>query len=250
MTGFSRHDGGMQSRARASAVVALILAASALVACSSTPEPSPEPSIPPGITAPPPTTPATTAPEVESSLPAEIAGVDTSAWQQIGVPSGAATFRIPADWSVSEAEGGLDVLRADGQRQLLYRENPDTGDGRCVNAEGVAVAWRTAILDRQDVELAGAPGMAFGAAALQLGDQWIVSVGLRPAADAQSPRCPIVNAFDSPAGTIGFGSEVIVQGAGEAAPWQVASLADGEAYLGGEEFPIIRAILMSLELQS
>lgn len=237
----------MQSRPRASAAVALILAASALVACSSAPEP--EPSIPPGITAPPPTAPATPTPEVESSLPAEIAGVDTSGWQQIAVPSDSATFRIPADWSVTEQEGGLDVLRADGQRQLLYRENPDTGEGRCLNADGVPVAWRTANLDRQDVELTGASGIAFGAAALQLGDQWIVSVGLRPAEAAQSPRCPIVNAFDAGGTTIGFGSEVIVDGAGEAAPWQVASLADGEAYVGDAEFQTIRAIVMSLELR-
>ncbi|GEK81133.1 hypothetical protein [Agrococcus baldri] len=240
----------MQSRARASAAVALILAASALVACSTTPEPSPEPSIPPGITAPPPTTPAEPTPEVESSLPAEIAGVDTSDWQQIAVPSGNATFRIPADWSVSETDGGLDVLRADGQRQLLYRESPDTGEGRCLNAEGTAVAWRTANLDRQDVELTGASGIAFGAAAVQLGEQWVVSVGLRPAADAQSPACPIINAFDSDAGTIGFGSEVVVDGAGEASAWQVGSLADGQAYVGEDEFQTIRAILMSLELQA
>lgn len=244
----SGHDGWMQSRARArtSAAVALILSASALVACSTSPEPSPEPSVPPGITAPPPTTPP--APEVESELPAEIAGVDTSDWQQIGVPSGSATFRIPADWSVSETDGGLDVLRGDGERQLLYREDPDTGDGRCLDAAGNSVGWRTSILDRQDVTLTGASGIAFGAAAVQLGEQWVVSVGLRPAADAQSPRCPIINAFETGAGTIGFGSEVVVDGAGEAAAWQVASLGDGEAYLGDAEFQTIRAILMSLEL--
>lgn len=233
---------------RGAAPVALLLAAAVLAGCSSAPEPSPGPSIPPGITAPPPTPPSTPTQEVESSLPAEIAGVDTSEWQQIPVPSGSATFRIPADWSVREAEGGLDVLRADGERQLLYREAPDTGDGRCLNAAGEAVAWRTAILDRQDLQLEGAPGIAFGAAAVQLGEQWVVSVGLRPAADAQSPSCPIVNAFDSPAGTIGFGSEVVVDGAGEAAAWQVASLADGQAYLADEEFATIRAVLMSLEL--
>lgn len=240
----------MQSRARARALTAaaLTLVAAVLVACSSSPDPTPEPSLPPGITAPPPTAPAQPTPDVASSLPAEIAGVDTSGWQQIAAPSGTATFRIPADWSVRETDGGLDLLRPDGQRQLLYREAPDTGEGRCLNAAGLPVAWRTAILDRQDLEIAGADGVAFGAAALQLGDQWIVSVGLRPAADAQSPRCPIVNAFDSSAGTIGFGSEVIVDGAGEAAPWQVASLGDGEAYLSDPEFAMIRAILMSLEL--
>lgn len=239
----------MTLRARLLAPITLIVAATALVGCSSTPDPTPEPAIPPGITAPPPTTPATPTPEIASELPAEIAGVDTSGWQQIGVPSGTATFRIPAEWSIREVDGGgVDLLRADGQRQLLYREGPDTGDGRCLNADGVAVAWRTSILDRQDVELTGASGIAFGAAALQLGDQWIVSVGLRPAADAQSPRCPIINAFESSAGTIGFGSEVIVDGAGEAAAWQVASLGAGEAYLSDPEFATIRAILMSLEL--
>lgn len=238
----------MKSLARGVAPLTLLLAATLLVGCSSSPEPSPEPSIPPGITAPPPTAPP--APEVESSLPAEIAGVDTSDWQQVAVPGDGATFRIPADWSVREAEGGLDVLRADGQRQLVYRESPDTGEGRCLNAEGVPVAWRTAILDRQDVDLAGASGIAFGAAALQLGDQWVVSVGLRPTADAQSPRCPIVNAFDSEAGSIAFGSEVTVAGAGEAAPWQVASLDAARAYVGDDdEFKTIRAILMSLELR-
>lgn len=238
----------MQSRARARAVVAVILAASALVACSSTPDLTTGPSVPPGITAPPPTTPASPTPEVSSELPAEIAGVDTTDWQQIAVPSGAATFRIPADWSTTETDGGLDLLRPDGQRQLLYRENPDTGEGRCLDASGTAVAWRTSNLDRQDV--AQLPGTAFGAAALQLGEQWIVSVGLRPTADAQSPRCPIVNAFETGGTTIGFGSEVLVDGGGEAAPWQVASVADGEAYLSDPEYATIRAILMSLELQS
>lgn len=238
----------MTLRARLLAPITVIVAAAALVGCSSTPEPTTGPSIPPGITAPPPTAPATPEVEIPSELPAEIAGVDTSEWQQIGVPSGTATFRIPADWSVREAEGGVDLLRADGERQLIYREAPDTGNGSCVNAEGTPVAWRTAILDRQDVELAGAPGTAFGAAGLLLGDQWIVSVGLRPAADAQSPRCPIVNAFDSTAGTISFGSETVVTGAGEAAAWQVASLEAGQAYLSDPEFANIRAILMSLEL--
>lgn len=238
----------MQVRARGRAFVALALAALTLAACSAEPSPSPGPSIPPGITAPPPTTPAEPTPEVASELPAEIAGVDTSGWQQIAVPSGAATFRIPADWTTAETDGGLDIRRPDGQRQLLYRENPDTGEGRCLDAGGTAVAWRTAIFDRQDLPQ-GPSGIAFGAAAVQLGDQWVVSVGLRPAADAQSPRCPIINAFDSAAGTIGFGSEVLVDGGGEAAPWQVGSVGDGEAYLDTDEYRSIRAILMSLELQ-
>ncbi|WP_405218479.1 hypothetical protein [Agrococcus sp. Ld7] len=239
----------MTLRARLLTPITVVVAAAALLGCSSTPEPTTGPSIPPGITAPPPTAPATPEAEIPSELPAEIAGVDTTDWQQIGVPSGSATFRIPADWTVREVDGGLDLLRADGQRQLVYREAPDTGDGRCVNADGVPVAWRTAILDSsQDVELAGAPNVAFGAAALQLGEQWIVSVGLRPAGAAQSPSCPIINAFDSAAGTIGFGSEVIVNGAGEASPWQVASLDDGRSYTGDDEYLNIRAILMSLEL--
>lgn len=241
----------MKPLARRAAPLSLLLAAVVLVGCTGTPDPDGESTIPPGITAPPPTVPAEPTPEVDSSLPAEIAGVDTSEWQQIPVPSGSATFRIPADWTVREADtAGLDLLRADGQRQLLYRESPDTGEGRCLNAAGEPVAWRTAILDRQDVELAGADGVAFGAAAVELGGQWIVSVGLRPAGDAQSPSCPIINAFDSGAGTIGFGSEVIVDGGGEAAPWQVESLSAGQEYLGDEEFATIRAILMSLELQS
>ena len=238
----------MQSRVRARALVAVILSATVLAGCSGAPEPSPQPSIPPGITAPPPTTPASPPPSVASSLPAEIAGVDTSGWQQIAVPSGTATFRIPPEWSVSEVEGGLDLLRGDGQRQLLYREGPDTGDGRCLDASGTAVAWRTAVLDRVDVALTGASGVAFGAAAVQLGEQWVVSVGLRPAPEAQSPSCPIVNAFEAAGSVIGFGSEVVVDGAGEASAWQVASLADAEAYLADPEYQTIRAILMSLEL--
>ncbi|SDS21178.1 hypothetical protein [Agrococcus carbonis] len=243
----------MKPHARAAAPVALLVAAVLLAGCSgATPDPSTDPSIPPGITAPPPTQPATPtpeAPEVESSLPAEIAGVDTSDWQQIPTPSGAATFRIPADWTTREADGGLDLLRADGQRQLLYRESPDTGDGACRDASGAAVGWRTSLLERSDVSLEGASGIAFGAAAVQLGQQWVMSVGLRPAPDAQTPRCPIVNAFDSAAGTIAFGSEVVVQGAGDASAWQVASFGDAEAYLGDPEYRTIRAILMSLELQ-
>lgn len=240
--------GGMTSLPRGIAPVAVLLATAVLVGCSSTtPEPTPEPSIPPGITAPPPTAPPTPTAEVETALPAEIAGVDTSDWQQIAVPSGSATFRIPSDWSVSETEGGLDLLRADGQRQLGYRESPDTGDGRCVDGAGTAVGWRTEVLDRVDVEqLPG--GVAFGAAGLQLGDQWVVSVGLRPAAEAQTPRCPIVNAFDTGAGSISFGSEVVVTGSGPGAPWAVPSLGDGEAYLADAEYQTIRAILMSLEL--
>lgn len=239
----------MTLRARLLAPITVIVAAAALVGCSATPEPTTGPSIPPGITAPPPTTPAAPETEITSELPAEIAGVDTTDWQQTGVPSGSATFRIPADWTVREVDGGLDLLRADGQRQLVYREAPDTGDGRCLNAAGEPVAWRTAILDSaEDVELSEVPGIAFGAAAVQLGEQWVVSVGLRPAADAQSPSCPIINAFNATTGTIGFGSEVIVDGAGEASPWQVASLDAGRAYTDADEYRIIRAILMSLEL--
>jgi hypothetical protein len=238
----------MRSSARALAPIALVAAVSALVACSATPAPDPQPTIPPGITAPPPTMPATEAPQIESALPAEIAGVDTSTWQQVPVPSGAATFRIPADWSVAEAEGGLDVLRANGERQLGYAEGVSAGDGSCVDGSGTPVAWRTAVLDRQDVSLDGVAGIAFGAAALQLGEQWVVSVGLRPAADAQTPRCPIENVIVTPAGPISFGSEVVVTGSGPGAPWQVESVAAAEQYLGSEEYATIRAILMSLEL--
>lgn len=239
----------MTSPTRLLAPIALAIAASVLVGCSgSTPAPDPQPSIPPGITAPPPTTPATPTPEVESSLPAEIAGVDTSSWQQIPVPSGAATFRIPEGWSVSEASGGLDVLRADGQRQLGYAEGVAAGDGTCVDGAGTPVGWRTAVLDRQDVSIDGTAGIAFGAAALQLGEQWVVSVGLRPAADAQTPRCPIVNVIETPAGLISFGSEVNATGSGAGAPWAVASVAAAQEYLGTEEYATIRAILMSLEL--
>lgn len=235
--------------ARLLAPIALAIAASALVACSGgTPAPDPQPSIPPGITAPPPTAPATPTPTVESSLPAEIAGVDTSDWQQIPVPSGAATFRIPQGWTVSEAAGGLDVVREDGERQLGYAEDVTAGDGSCVDGAGAPVAWRTAVLDRQDVALEGTTGTAFGAAALQLGDQWIVSVGLRPAADAQTPRCPIENIITTPNGAISFGSEVNVTGTGPGAPWAVASVAAAQEYLGTPEYATIRAILMSLEL--
>jgi hypothetical protein len=240
----------MTSSARLLAPVALAIAASVLVGCSAAPAPDPQPTIPPGITAPPPTMPATPSPTVASSLPAEIAGVDTTGWQQIPAPSGAATFRIPADWTVAEAAGGLDILRADGERQLGYVEDVPAGDDRCVDGSGAAVGWRTAVLDRQDVTLTGASGIAFGAAALQLGDQWIVSVGLRPAADAQTPRCPIVNVIDTPNGAISFGSEVTVTGSGPGAPWAVASPAAAEEYLSTPEYATIRAILMSLELLS
>ncbi|MFA4840535.1 MAG: hypothetical protein WC580_02380 [Agrococcus sp.] len=242
----------MKSPARLLAPMAMLVAAAALVGCSGAPAPDadPQPTIPPGITAPPPTVPPTPTPTVASSLPAEIAGVDTTGWQQIPVPSGAATFRIPADWSVAEAAGGLDVLRADGERQLGYVEGVPAGTARCVDGSGAAVSWRTAVLDRQDVTLAGASGIAFGAAALQLGDQWIVSVGLRPAADAQTPRCPVVNVIETPAGAISFGSEVNVTGTGPGAPWAVASAAAAEEYLSTAEYATIRAILMSLELLS
>jgi|GEM_PF-3010730 len=238
----------MTSPARLLAPIALAIAASVLVGCSGAPSPDPQPTIPPGITAPPPTVPATPTPTVTSALPAEIAGVDTSGWQQVPVPSGAATFRIPADWSVAEAAGGLDILRADGERQLGYAEGVSAGDGSCVDGSGTPVGWRTAVLDRQDVTLTGAAGIAFGAAALQLGEQWVVSVGLRPAADAQTPRCPIVNVIETPAGLISFGSEVNVTGAGVGAPWAVDSVAAAEEYLGSEEYATIRAIVMSLEL--
>jgi hypothetical protein len=239
----------MKSPARLLAPMVLV-AAITLAGCSVAPAPAPDPqpTIPPGITAPPPTVPATPTPTITSALPAEIAGVDTSGWQQIPVPSGGATFRIPAEWSVSEVAGGLDVLRADGQRQLGYAEDVAAGDGTCVDGSGTAVGWRTAVLDRQDVALTGASGVAFGAAALQLGDQWIVSVGLRPAADAQTPRCPIVNIIQTPNGAISFGSEVIVTGTGPGAPWAVASSAAAEQYLATPEYASIRAILMSLEL--
>lgn len=240
----------MRSPARPFGPVALLVAALALVACSGSPGPA-QPEIPPGITAPPPTTPAaptTAAPEVVSSLPAEIAGVDTTGWQQIAVPSGSATFRIPADWSVAPASGGLDILRVDGQRQLGYVESPSTGDGGCRDASGEAVAWRTLGLDRQDVALTGAEGVAFGSAGLQLGGQWVMTLGLRPAEAAQRPQCPIVHAIDTPAGVISFGSEVVAQGAGAGAPWAIESLAEAEAYVATPEYATLRAILMSLEL--
>lgn len=242
----------MKSPARLLAPMALVVAAAALVGCSGAPAPDadPQPTIPPGITAPPPTVAATPTPTVASSLPAEIAGVDTTGWQQVPVPSGAATFRIPADWSVAEAAGGLDVLRADGERQLGYVEDVPAGDGRCVDGSGTPVGWRTAVLDRQDVTLTGASGIAFGAAALQLDDQWVVSVGLRPAADAQTPRCPIENVIDTPNGPISFGSEVSATGSGPGAPWAVASASAAEQYLATPEYATIRAILMSLELLS
>lgn len=244
----------MKSPARLLAPMALVVAAAALVGCSGTPAPDgdPQPTIPPGITAPPPTVPATPTPTVTSALPAEIAGVDTSGWQQIGpVVGDSATFRIPPDWTTQEISGGVAVLRADGERQLALTigatgERPDATS--CVDGAGTAVAWRTAVLDRQDVSIAGATGVAFGAAALQLGDQWVVSVGLRPAADAQSPRCPILNAFESDSGYVSFGSELRVTGSGDGAPWAVASAAAAEQYLATPEYATIRAILMSLEL--
>jgi hypothetical protein len=239
----------MRPSARLLAPIALLVSALALVGCSGTPA---QPEIPPGITAPPPTTPgeptATAAPEVTSALPAEIAGVDTTGWQQIAVPSGRATFRIPPTWSVAPVTGGLDILRDDGQRQLGYAEAPSTGDGACRDASGEAVAWRTLGLDRQDVALEGAPGIAFGSAGLQLGEQWVMAMGLRPAEAAQRPQCPIVHAIDTPAGIISFGSEVVAQGAGVGAPWAIASLADAEAYTATPEYATLRAILMSLEL--
>lgn len=243
----------MRSSARALAPLAVAVVAAALVGCSTAPTPTPQPSIPPGITAPPPTAPAEPpAPEVESSLPPEIAGVDTSAWQQVPVAD-VATFRIPPEWSTEEISGGLAVLRADGERQLALTigaagETLASLPTGCVDAAGTPVGWRTLGLDRQDVTITGATGVAFGAAALQLGEQWIVSMGLRPAAEAQSPRCPIINAFDSEQGLVSFGSETIVTGSGEGAPWAVGSLADAQAYVGSEEFATIRAILMSLEL--
>ncbi len=243
----------MTSPARLLAPLALAIAASALVACSGgTPAPDPQPTIPPGITAPPPTTPATPTPTVQSSLPAEIAGVDTTDWQQLPpVVGGLATFRIPPEWTTQEISGGVAVLRADGERQLALTigaagERPDATS--CVDGAGTPVGWRTAVLDRQDVEVAGATGVAFGAAALQLGEQWVVSVGLRPAADAQTPRCPILNTFESESGYVSFGSEFMATGSGDGAPWAVASAAAAEEYVATEEYATIRAILMSLEL--
>lgn len=240
----------MKQLARSLVPMVVLVSAAVLAGCARAPDPGPD--IPPGITAPPPTPVASPVPapepSVESALPAEIAGVDTSGWQQIPVPSGTATFRIPADWSVAETAGGLDVLRADGERQLGYAEGVSAGDGRCVDASGTAVAWRTVALDRQDVSIAGATGVAFGAAALQLGDQWVMSLGLRPAEAAQRPQCPIVNAVETASGLVSFGSEVDVTGSGPGAPWQVASAAAAEAYLATEEYATLRAVLMSLEL--
>ncbi|MCR8670053.1 hypothetical protein [Agrococcus sp. HG114] len=238
----------MTSLRRPLATIALAATAVMLAGCSSTP-PEPTPSIPPGITAPPPTAPATAAPPApESALPAVIAGVDTSGWQQVPVPSGAATFRIPADWSVAEVGEGLDVLRGDGQRQLGYAEGVSAGDGTCVDASGTPVGWRTIGLDRQDVSIEGASGVAFGAAALQLGDQWVFSMGLLPADAAQRPRCPIVNAFETASGLISFGSEVVASGSGPGAPWAIASAAAAEDYVASDEYAQLRAVLMSLEL--
>lgn len=233
--------------------MAIAVAAAALAACTGTPDGTPQPSLPTGITAPPPTpvaTPTPEAPDVESQLPAEIAGVDTSGWQQIPAGDGAVTFRIPADWSTQEADGGLAILRGDGERQLGLVQGPDTGDGSCLDASGTAVSWRTVPLERDAVDVAGAGDASFGAAALQLDGQWIVSVGLVPTAEAASPRCPIVHDLGTDAGAWSFGSEVIVTGSGDGSPWAVGSLDDARAYVGTEEFRIIRAILMSFEVVS
>lgn len=243
----------MDRTGRTIAALALSVAAVVLVGCAQGPAPSPGPSIPPGITAPPPTPVGEPepepAPEPESSLSAEIAGVDTSGWTQVAVPSGAATFRIPPDWSTAEQADGLAVLRADGERQLALVEGASRGDGRCVDGAGTAVSWRTLPLDRQPVQVPGASGeIAFGAVALQLGGQWIVSVGLLPNAEAQSPRCPIANVVDTSEGAISFASEVVPTGSGPGAPWAVGSLEAAQGYVGTEEFATIRAILMSLEL--
>lgn len=241
--------GGVKPLRRPLVPLVLVGAALALAGCSGSPDPTAGPSIPPGITAPPPTAPAAEAPpEVESSLPAEIAGVDTTGWQQIPVPSGSATFRIPAEWTVAEAPGGLDILAPDGQRQLGYAEDPDTGDGTCVDGSGTPVAWRTLGLDRQEVAIEGATGAAFGAAALQLGDQWVFSMGLLPADAAQRPQCPIVNAIETPGGVVSFGSEVVASGSGDGSPWAVPSLDAAQQYVADPEYATLRAVVMSLEL--
>lgn len=231
---------------RAAALAALVVVG--VVGCSS--GGSQQPTLPTGITAPPPTPVATPEPTVTSTLPAEIAGVDTSGWQQIATPGGTATFRIPPGWSTQPTTGGLAILRPDGERQLAYVEGAPTGDGRCLDGSGTAVAWRTAILDRQGVDLAGVAGsVSFGAAAVQLGDQWVVGMGLLPTERAAAPRCPIVHSVEAAGGTVSFGSETIVTGAGDGEPWAVSSVAAAEEYVGSEEFAALRAILMSLELQ-
>lgn len=249
----------MDRTGRAIAALALTVGAVVLAGCSNGPAPSPGPSIPPGITAPPPTPVGEATPEptqaepADSSLPAVIAGVDTAGWQQLPpVVGDLATFRLPPDWTYEAIDGGVAVLRADGERQLALTigaagDSAPTTD-RCLDEAGTAVAWRTSPLDRQPVQVAGASDLAFGASALQLGDRWIVSMGLLPTAAAQSPRCPVINGFQAESGYVSFASETVVQGAGAASVWVVGSLADAQAYTGTEEFATIRAILMSLEL--
>lgn len=243
--------------ARALAALTLV-AALALVGCAdASPEPSPsEGPYPTEFTAPPPTPVGEPEPEsvdVESTLPAEIAGVDTTGWQQVSPPEGTtATFRIPADWSTSAIPNGLAVLRADGQQQLQLTVVPAAeapqSDGRCTDATGTAVAWSTSQLDVQPVSIAGAADVAYGAAALQLGGAWIVGVGLLPAGAAQSPSCPIVHGFQADDQYVSFGSEATVQGAGAGSAWAVGSLEDAQAYMGTSEYPVIRAVLMSFEI--
>ena len=242
----------------ARALAALTLGATlALVGCAgASPEPSPSEPYPTEFTAPPPTPvgePEPEAVEVDSALPAEIAGIDTSGWQQVAPVDGtSATFRIPADWTTQPIADGLAVLRPDGQQQLQLTIVPAAtapqSDGRCLDASGAAVAWSTNQLDVQPVTIAGAADVAYGAAALQLGGTWIVSVGLLPSAAAQSPTCPIVHGFQAGDSVVSFGSEATVQGAGAGSAWVVGSLGDAQAYVGTSEYAVIRAIAMSFEI--
>lgn len=240
-------------QAAAAAVVTVL----ALAGCSGSSEPpaSEEP-YPTSFTAPPPTPVGSPTPEpidVESALPAVIAGVDTSGWQQVApVDEASPTFRIPPDWTTQPIPGGLAVLRADGQQQVQLTTVPaaqaQVGDGRCLDASGTAVAWSTSRFDLQPVSIAGATDVAFGAAAVELGGTWVMSVGLLPASAAQTPRCPIVHGFPVGDAFVSFGSEPIVQGAGPGAAWVVDSLEAAQAYVGTPEFATIRAVLMSLEM--
>ncbi|MFC7432166.1 MULTISPECIES: hypothetical protein [unclassified Agrococcus] len=239
------------------AAVAAAVAGLALAGCAGSSEtPASDEPFPTSYTAPPPTPVGSPTPEpvaVESALPAVIAGVDTTGWQQVApVDAQSPTFRIPPDWTTQPIPAGLAVLRGDGQQQLQLTVVPtaqaQVGDGRCLDASGAAVAWSTSRLDLQPVTVTGATDVAFGAAAVELGGTWVMSVGLLPAEAAQTPRCPVVHGFGAGDAFVSFGSEPIVQGAGPGAAWVVDSLEAAQAYVGTPEYATIRAVLMSLEL--
>lgn len=189
-------------------------------------------------------------------------GVDVSGWQVIEAPSGTASFRIPPNWTVRDESTDdvdrLTVLRDDGQYQVRFATDITGVDIECqVDNSGQLVPFPTQVIEATPVTIPGVEAApdgteaAFGAFAQETSPGRVVfAMGLLPLPDAQAPECLTALGIVGPAGTVYFGSEAQVSGAGDASVWVVPSFEDAATYAQTEEYRVIKTVLLSLELQA